>query len=358
MTTVRFVVAGDPAQVTGGYLYDARIVQALRQAGWRVETVGLPGRFPDPDDCAAQALATALAGFDPADLVVIDGLVLGGLPEVLERYARALRMVALIHHPLADEYGLASDRAHRFRVSERQALGNVRRVVASSAFTARHLIADYGVPADRVDVVEPGTDRPDPSVVGGVDRDGPVRLLCVATLVPRKGHRLLVEALAEVRDLAWSCECVGDVRRDLACAEAVRREVDRLQLGARIALTGVLPPAALARKYREAQVFVLPSHYEGYGMVAAEALAYGLPIVTTTGGALRQTVPAAACLRVPPGNPAALADALRRVIVDTGARARLAAGARAAARALPDWAVAGAHFADALSRAARQEEVS
>jgi len=341
--------------MTGGYLYDAHIGQALRRTGWRVEPVGLSGRFPDPDGQAERALETALAGFDATDIVVIDGLVLGGLPDVAERHARSLRMVALVHHPLADEYGLAPGLARRFRETERRSLRTVRRVVATSAFTARHLVADYGVPAEGIDVVEPGVDKPDlSSPFEEAGRDETVRLLCVGTLVPRKGHRVLVEALASLRDLAWSCDCVGDLRREPACADAVRLHVDRLRLGRRISLTGALPPEALARKYREAQVFVLPSHYEGYGMVAAEALAYGLPIVSTTGGALGQTVPAGACLQVPPDDPVALADALRRVIVERETRAELAAGAREAARTLPDWRTAGARFADVLSRVARQ----
>ncbi|HEX7386763.1 MAG TPA: glycosyltransferase family 4 protein [Castellaniella sp.] len=360
MKLVRFVVAGDPDQYTGGYLYDARIAQALRQSGWSVDVVGLEGRFPDPDVRAGEALNAALAGFSPDDLVVIDGLALGGLPDVLARYAHTLRMVALIHHPLADEYGLGSAQAGQFRASERCALKWVSHVMTTSAFTARHLVADYGVPPHAIDVVEPGVDHPlaqglQSPLVAHDDTEASPRLLCVATLVPRKGHLVLVEALAGLRDLAWQCNCVGDLQRDPACAEAVRLAIGHHRLQDRVRLLGTLPPAALATTYDRAQVFVLPSYYEGYGMVVAEALAHGLPIVATSGGALVQTVPEGAGLLVPPGDVAALTDALRQVLVDYRLRHALQTEAARVGGALASWDAQGARFAAVLARVAQQE---
>jgi glycosyltransferase involved in cell wall biosynthesis len=162
-------------------------------------------------------------------------------------------------------------------------------------------------------------------------------LLCVANLVPRKGHELLVEALARIRDLDWSLSCVGSVERDPTTARAVRSRIRAAGLGRRITLSGECPPQSVAQAYRAADAFVLPSFHEGYGMVYAEAMAHGLPVIATTAGAIPETVPPQAGLLVPPGDPAALARAVRRVIAQPLLAARLALGSRAIGTHLPDW---------------------
>ncbi len=348
MTPVRMLVAGDPDQMTGGYRYDARIASELRTRGCPVEVVGLAGRFPQADAQAARALDDALSGSPDGTLAVVDGLVLGGLPTVVAAYAARLRLVALIHHPLADEYGIAPALAERFRASERQALGCVHHVVVTSRWTARHLNADYGVPAGRLSTVEPGVDRPPPMAR---TPNAVPQLLCVATLVPRKGQLLLVRALARLAGLPWQASFIGDDERDRAYAAEVAAAVARCALGGRIALRGRVPQAALEAAYRSADLFVLPSYGEGYGMVIAEALCRGLPIVTTDAGALAETLPAGAGIAVAAGDDAALAAVLHRALTDASLRERLAAGARRAGAALPTWEAAGARFLAALQRA-------
>ncbi|MCG6657530.1 glycosyltransferase family 4 protein [Halomonas campisalis] len=344
------IVAGDPDQLTGGYLYDARIVAALRERGWRVEVAGLAGRFPDPDALARASMAAALAALPDGARVVIDGLALGGLPEVVAPHADRLRLIALVHHPLADETGLDDATRERLRHSETRALALARRVIATSAYTARGL-ARFGVPPSRVAVVEPGVD-PAPladTAASQARREGPQRLLCVATLTPRKGHDLLVEALASLRQHDWRCDCIGGLSRDPAHAARVAQRIRHHRLEARLRLCGEQGPEALAAAYRQADLFVLASHYEGYGMVVTEALARGLPVITTTGGALADTLPATAGLAVAPGDSHGLAVALARWFEEPELRARLRHGARQARARLGDWSDAGAAFAAALS---------
>lgn len=346
MSPVRLLVAGDPAQYTGGYLYDTHIAEGLDTLGCAVDVIGLAGRFPDADAVAAQALDRALAVSAGGALVVIDGLALGGLPDVLARHAGRLCVVALVHHPLADEWGIAPALAQRFRDSERRALALARHVIVTSPTTARHLVAAYGVDAARISTVEPGVDR----LPAATRQPNPVPLLlCVATLVPRKGHAVLVDALARLRDLPWQCELIGG-ERDPACARAVRAAIAAHGLQDRVMLRGAVAPQDLSAAYGRADVFVLPSWYEGYGMAVTEALAHGLPVVTTTGGALAETLPPAAGLAVSPGDSVALADALRRVLSDAALRERLARGARAAALTLPTWAGAARQFLGVLQR--------
>lgn len=344
--TLTLIVAGDPQQLTGGYVYDARIADALREQGWQVDVVGLDGRFPEPDDVASRSLDDALADQPDGARVVIDGLAMGALPEVIARHAGRLDLTALVHHPLADETGLDEAQRTRFAISETRALAGVSRVIVTSPFTARRL-ADYDVAAERIAVVEPGVERlPLPA-----ERDdGATRLLCVATVTPRKGHDVLVDALATLADRDWRCDCIGGLDRDADHVDHVRERITATGLEARFRLLGERPPSQLGSAYQDADLFVLPSYYEGYGMVISEALAHGLPVITTTGGALAHTLPAEAGLQVPPGDADALADALARWFDDAELRRTLRDGARRAREALQDWSAAGRAFAGALQR--------
>jgi glycosyltransferase involved in cell wall biosynthesis len=174
----------------------------------------------------------------------------------------------------------------------------------------------------------------------------------VANLAPRKGHALLVEALARIRDLDWSLTCIGSLDRDPATARSVRSRISATGLGRRITLTGECPPHRVTRAYREADAFVLPSFHEGYGMVYAEAMVYGLPVIATMAGAIPETVPHLAGLLVPPGDSQALARALRRVIAEPAFAAGLAAGSRAAGASLPNWPQATKAWEAAFDRLA------
>lgn len=338
-----FIVPGDPAQLTGGYLYDAHIVAGLRAHGWSVRVHGLRGRFPQPDDEARRALDGTLAALPAGRTVVIDGLALGGLPEVAIAHGGRLALVALIHHPLADEHGLDAVVRRCLLASERAALSAVRFAITTSAHTARRM-AGFGLRPGRVRVVEPGVA---PMPLAPADGDPP-RLLCVAGLCPRKGQDVLVDALDQVRDLPWQCELVGSTTRDPAFAAEVARQIAAAALQDRIALRGECDAGALRAAYARADLFVLPSHYEGYGMVIDEALAAGLPVLATTGGALAATLPAGAGLAVPPGDAAALAAALRLLLQDRPRRLALRAGARDARQHRRTWAQAGRDFAAAL----------
>jgi glycosyltransferase involved in cell wall biosynthesis len=277
--------------------------------------------------------------------IVIDGLALGALPEAAASLHAVRPVVALVHHPLAFETGLARSVANRLRDNERSALAATHIVMATSDATADLLMAHFDVAGDRLRVVQPGTDRAPYSIGSGSHR---IQLLSVGAIVPRKGFDVLVEALARLRDLPWQLTIVGDRGRDPEAVERLEAIIARRRLEDRIQSTGKVSPECLATQYARADLFVLASHFEGYGMAYAEAIAHGLPIVGTTGGAIPQTVPAAAGRLVPPGDVDALAKALQEVMESEAARQTLAAGARAAAAALPSWAQCGEKFARVL----------
>ncbi len=291
LRSVLFVVPGNPNQKTGGYRYVQRVVQGLKDNGVDASVVGINGTFPVPDRVAEVSLAGLLDDLPDDSVVVLDGLAMGGLPDAVGAHSARLRIVSLVHHALADETGLSDElRDWLFRV-ERRALSKVAGVITTSSHTAQRL-DDYDVPASGIRVVEPGADT-----VGGPDAGTPrlkvpgstVELLCVAHLSPRKAQHHLVEALSDLRELPWHCTLAGSLEREEDYGRQVRGIVQNFGLEHRITLAGELDDEGLARAYGQADIFVLPSVYEGYGMVIDEALAAGLPVITTDGGALANT---------------------------------------------------------------------
>jgi glycosyltransferase involved in cell wall biosynthesis len=342
-----FAVPGDIATPTGGYAYDRRIIAELGGLGWRAEVLGLGEGFPFPSGdtrATARARLAALPGPHP---IVVDGLAFGALPEAAEALRASHRLIALVHHPLALETGLsATDRAALAR-SERSALACARHVIATSTMSARLLAADYGVAPDRLSVVEPGTDRVAP---WPRDHTGEVVLLAVGAVIPRKGYDVLVAALAKLAHLRWRLVIAGDGGRSPETFRKLEAEIAELGLADRVTLLGAVSAEQLASLYQRCDLFALPSRFEGYGMVFAEAIAYGLPVVGTTAGAIPETVPDAAAVLVPPDDLEALAAALRRLIEDPAERKRLSAAARAAR--FPSWREQAVAFARLLESVA------
>ena len=337
---VVFVVPGRLDQLTGGYLFDRHIVEGLRARGRVVRVIELAARDPRADGAVLAAVADGTQ-------TIVDGLALANLGEVVVALARRLRLVALVHGPLAHEAGLSTAAAKRAAEREAALLLRLRGVLCASRKTAA-AIESYGVSPGRIAIAPPGTAKPNQH---SRPRRGPVRaLLCVANLVPRKAHGVLVAALAQLRDLDWILLCIGSLERDRATADAVRQAIAAAGLERRIVLAGERAPAAVAAAYSAADAFVLPSFHEGYGMVYAEAMANGLPVIATIAGAIPETVPPSAGLLVPPGDPAALAEAVRLIIADPLLATRLAAGSREAGGRLPDWPRAIADWEAAFDR--------
>ena len=329
--SIFFAFPGDLETPTGGYRYDRRLIAELRKMGVTVETLALPHCSPMPDQQVRKAVRQTLAALPDQAVVVIDGLAFGVLDDVAVAEAQRLRLVALCHHPLALETGLDRRQRQALLDSERRALNCARATVVTSEHTRQILIDQFAVPAANIVVALPGTDR-----VPFAPCDGdPVRLLTVASLIRRKAHDILISALASLENLPWQARFVGGGDFDPAWAMSLRERVNRLELSQRICFAGTKDDAEV--EYRQADVFVLPSRFEGYGMVFAEALAAGLPVVAARSGAVPEVVPETAGLLVAPDDSSALAEALRRLMTSESLRRRLQAGARHAAATLPSW---------------------
>lgn len=343
---LHFLVPGDIGTPTGGYGYDRKLADGLRDLGWTVEIVSLPGSYPDTDRETRRAADEVFAGLPDGALVMVDGLAFARLPHMAAKAAKRLRLAALVHHPLADEGGLTAEKAARFAVDERQALCHAAAVICTSETTGRRLVEHFGVVASLLHVAPPGTDRK--SLL--TQKRNPTLLLCVASIVRRKGHDVLVDALAQVAALEWSARFVGPSRDDEWRARLDTRILER-GLADRITFTG--PLNELDAEYARAGIFVMATRHEGYGMAYAEALAAGLPVVGCAVGAVPEVVPAEAGALVPADDPQAFADALRRLLTDRNAYDKAAEAARHAAERLPGWSDTAAIVAHTLTEIGR-----
>jgi glycosyltransferase involved in cell wall biosynthesis len=337
---IGFAIPGDLQTRTGGYAYDRRLIDGLRALGLPIRHLAWPGSFPAPDEAALAAVSRSLAERPDGSTVLIDGLAYGAMPEVAAAESARLRLVALVHHPLALETGAPP----WLLGAEREALRHARAVIVTSETTAATLRERYGVAGDNLIVAPPGTEPAPLARRAGA----PPHLLSLGAVVPRKGHDVLVSALARLPDLAWRCTIAGSLDRAPDAVQALREQIAATGLDGHITLAGEVADASAL--FASADLFVLASRHEGYGMAFAEALAHGLPVVGTLAGAIPSVVPAAAGALVPPDAPVALANALRRLLTDRRAQDLAAAAARQAGAALPGWHLAAASVASLLHR--------
>ena len=331
---VAFAVPGDLSAPTGGYGYDRRMIAELQKLGWQVDVISLGDGFPKPTPETKAAARDKLAAVAKGVPIIVDGLAFGVLPEAAGELRDNSPLLALVHHPLALESGLSPADAEAFRKSEREALAAARAVVVTSPSTGTLLADDYDVPPEFITVVIPGTDRGETAKGSS---DGIVRMLAVGSVVPRKGYDVLIAALAPLANLSWRLTIVGDRSRDKAAAEQLDAAILQNRLADKVDMLGTLPAERLAALYTGADLFVLASRFEGYGMAFAEALAHGLPVVGTTAGAIPDTVPPNAGVLVEPNDVKALTRTLRMMIESPKERLWLATGAREAGAALPRW---------------------
>jgi glycosyltransferase involved in cell wall biosynthesis len=352
VSTVHVVLPGDiddPASPSGGNAYDRRVCAGLAELGWSVREHAVPGGWPHPTADQRAALAGVLAGLEDGAVALVDGLVGSAVPEVLTAHAPRLRLVVLAHMAFGDA-------TPELREPERAALHAAAAVVTTSEWSRQHLVDAYGLPAGRVRAAPPGVD-PAPVTAAAPGRG---RLLCVAAVAPHKGHDVLVEALGAVRDLRWGCVCVGSLHRDPGFLAGLRRRVDALGLAGRVHLAGPRTGAGLAAAYAAADLLVLPSRGESYGMVVAEALARGVPVLASAVGGLPEALGHAADgsrpgMLVPPGDPAALAGALRAWLTDHTVGNRLRNSALVRRTTLTGWGVTAKMISDALTTVVTHE---
>ncbi|WP_060888865.1 glycosyltransferase family 4 protein, partial [Streptomyces scabiei] len=315
LRSMHFVMPGgvdDLARPSGGNAYDRRICLDLPGFGWQVHRHTVDGDWPSPSEAARAELARTLRELPDGTVVLLDGLVACGVPEIVLPEAERLCLAVLVHLPLGDETGLEPEVAADLDAKERATLRGVSAVIATSEWAVRRLVSHHGLAPERVHVAAPGADIA-PLASG---TDGVSRLLCVAAVTPRKGQHRLVEALATVTELRWSCVLVGSLDQEPEYVDHLRTLIAKFGLEDRFHLAGPQAGAQLDASYAAADLMVLTSYAETYGMAVTEALARGIPVLASDVGGLPEAVGRAPDggvpgILVPPENPAAIAAELR-----------------------------------------------
>ncbi len=329
-----FAIPGDMYRKTGGFIYEAEAWAALNRIGIRTRHLEVPDSFPDaaPADMAATIAALSAV---PADVpVILDGFIVGGADPAALKEVRA-PLIGMVHHPLGLETGLGNDRAAWLITNEAAVLRLMAHVLVPSRHTGETLTRQFGVSPDRITVAPPGF-ASGPHIWPRPARTaGPARILSVGLMAPRKGHDILLTALADIADLDWQAEIVGRPHDD-AVVQALTVQRGALGLTRRVAFAGEVADAGLARRYATADIFALATRYEGYGMVFGEAMRAGLPLVSCDTGAVPDTVGDAGIL-VPPGDATAFAAALRRLLTEPALRNGMASASHERGAALPGW---------------------
>jgi glycosyltransferase involved in cell wall biosynthesis len=316
--------------ITGGTIYDRRLIGELRRLGWHIDLVELAPDFPQP---SAASLADATGRLlHCTDLVMIDGLAFGAMPDIAARLSERVRLVDLLHHPLCLENGLDPATAERLERSEAAALRHADHVIVTSPTTREEVATRFGYPAGRITVALPGIDKP-AIAEGGT----PMTLVNVGSFIPRKDHPTLIRALARIKDLPWRMIMAGSRDRDPGYTDEVSALIEENGLEDRVELAGELDDGRLAEVLHHSDLMVSASRYEGYGMALAEGLAAGLPVIAVRGGAVEETVPDDAGVFVEPGDDSGLAGALESMIEDKALWRAKREGALRARAALPSW---------------------
>ncbi len=357
---IAFLTVGDPSRLTGGYLYHREVFTRLRARGVSVTEIIASGA-----DVAAQLAAAPELGarFDPAtfDVVVVDALARVVCAPWLDEWRARRPLVAMVHELPSVAAG---ENAHDYTGPSQlhtstpphlhtpalweAPLLRADRLIAVSEDGAR-LLVERGVARERIVIASGGYDRLPPRP-GGSPAGPPWSALCVAQWIPRKGVLELARAWGRVARPGWRLELAGEPDADPTYGAAVRAALALAPPGS-VAAHGALSDAALADAYARAAFFALPSRYEGYGLVFAEALAAGLPVVACALGPLPELIGPDAGLLVSPNDDAALDAALAHLMDDAALRERMAAAAQARAAALPTWEHCAAAFLGALEAA-------
>lgn len=320
MNAIRFIVPGNIEHRSGGKLYGSRLVEHLEALGARTEVVVLDGAWPPgrPED--RESLAWALRD---AQLAIVDGLVAAGAPGEIEAAVQAgTRVWILSHMAFTEHAGL-----------EARSLSAASGIICPSSFAAANLMSLYGL--ERVHVALPGTLPAEPAV-----GSQPPHIVCVAALLPNKSQLLLVEALARLGRLPWTVSLIGSPDADTAYAAKVRAAVGQYGLEDRIRLAGELHGQELENEWHTADLSVLVSERESFGMAVPESLAHGVPAIVRKGTGAEEALGeygAGAAVDLD-GGPVALAEALAAWLEDPELAARWRDAAMARRGTLPSWA--------------------
>jgi glycosyltransferase involved in cell wall biosynthesis len=334
------VIYGSLDTLSGGYLYDRKLVEYLREQGDRVEVISLPWR-----NYAAHLTDNFRFHLPPGlDLLIQDEL---NHPSLLAANAQPhpYPVISLVHHLRCSEQ--RPNWHNRFyRLVEKHYLNSVNGFIFNSQTTRRvvkKLLESRGVESSKPDIVAyPPTDRfgnpmTTDEIVARARQPGPLRILFLGNLIPRKGLHTLLEAVSDQQS-AVSLEIIGSLSADPGYAKKMRQKAAVHYPPSTVHFNGPLDNEALAAKLKTAQVLVVPSSYEGFGIVYLEGMAFGLPAIGTTAGAASEIITDGETgYLIPPDDAAAILSRLSALAIDRALLSRLSLNALARYRQQPSW---------------------
>ena len=344
---IRFIIPGDINTPTGGYRYDKTILEEWRALNVAFDLVSLSGSYPKPSDADKALAFSVIDECDEADITIVDGLAGGGFPELMEMLSNKAPCVSLLHHPLSLENGISQEDADFLEETERKGLNFTKAVITTSPATSKTVAELFAIDKAVIHTVEPGVIRATP-----IDfrTEPPLSILSVGSITQRKGHDVLIKAVAQFADKPWQLTIIGPQHFDPAHFSELTALSQELGVSDRITFLDSLSDEALSREYAKADIFALASRYEGYGMAYAEAIVRGIPVVGTTAGAIPDTVPLEAGILTLADDVEAFSNALSSLLNDTPLRQKKHLGALAVEPNFPTWSGSAKKILEILER--------
>jgi glycosyltransferase involved in cell wall biosynthesis len=307
--TVHFLITGDIQSLTGGYLYNMHMINGLRGKGHLVNVFGTDWQWKDSDSLE-YICRHHLKKLPHGSCVIVDSLILASLHHIVQEFGDRLKFLGLIHLPAS--YNVLSGVHGKLADEELTAINDMRQVIVTGQFTF-DLLCNVGLNPARICLVEPGTDHfPRKKRYKPV----PSELLCIANYSALKAQDVLIRALCRLTAWNWSLHLYGDTNRDKKYTEALRSLIRQLKMEHRIIVHGIVERHEISTVFLNADLFLMPSLFESYGMAITESLAHGIPVVTTSAGNIPYTLPAGMGLLTEPGNEEQLADTIRSIFYD------------------------------------------
>jgi glycosyltransferase involved in cell wall biosynthesis len=284
---IHFVISGDIHKLTGGSIYNERIMSGLKLCGHDVKVHHLNDDFPFPSDKSLEYCRKDLLAIKTGEPVIIDSLVFGVIPDVLKKLSQANPVIALIHLLLSSNSDFTAYEFMLVKRSEREALKFAAKIIATSSYTEMELL-NLGMDKDKIRIIIPGVDiYPQKKSFN----ETPGHLVCISNYTPGKGHIVLVHALRKLKDKAWELHCYGNMDFNPGYVAWLNGVIQSSGLKDRFFLHPPLERHQLTDVLLLADLFIHPSDFETYGMAVTEALAHGVPVIASSGGGIRQTIP-------------------------------------------------------------------
>lgn len=332
---VLYITSSDYAVRTGGYVYNSRLVEVLREQGVQLEVHCLEQGFPVVPEPQRASLARRLASLPAHTLLLMDHVYLGRLLELFRQMPHPI--AAIFHHSDVMEHGTGEDeKGRRLFEAERACLQRVDALLVSSHETARYVQEKYGFPPELIHAAVPGNDASPRTDVGGYSAAQGPRLLSVGAIIPRKHYDYILDVAARMKTTAWTWQVAGDPSRYPGHLLRLQEKAEALGLADRFQFLGDVSDADLEQLWRRTDLYVAASHYEGYGMAIAEALRHGVPVVSTASGAV-STWAKAGVLQAPANDADNMAEQIDRLFCQPGALHGLSDLAWDFGCTLPSW---------------------